>query len=779
VAASDKKRVVIVGGGPAALAAAFELTSGELADRHEVTMLQPGWRLGGKCASGRGRNGRIEEHGLHVWFGCYDNAFALMRRCYEELGRDAAHYAFTSVGNAFEGLSGAVLWQHDADDWSPHKLTFPRTPSRPEDAVGAIGGALRGLAGGLARYEAEAGITPAAAPFADDYHVEDAGVVGATEAAVRIFEHHVNQVTAGLGAPLTEFADLARLAQISESLAEQLDVLEPQLTATADGRFRRDSITLLLTVMRGILRDGLLVYGFDSINRYDFAAWLRRHGAQLEGNPTSWPTLVRAVYDGCFAFAGGDPAQPTIAAGRALQGFARCLFHYRGSVIARMRGGMGDTVIAPFYEVLVKRGVDVRFFHAVKALRTDTRDRSVRAIDVVRQVQLTAEYLPLHDVAFDDPERGERTVPSWRAQAPWHIIEGGERPDGDDLLEHAIDPFGGAPLTLRAGRDFDAVVLAVPPDVQREICQEVCAASPRYAAMLDSCVTVATQASQMWLDQPLADLGDEAYVDAFMSCYVEPLDTYSSMTHLLKAESWPAKLGITHLGYFCGVLSDADVARELALAQPVGSPRSSTGQAHAEAMQAAARKVVRTQQDGFRRDHLAMLWAGGTPPSEGPATGPKHPSSAAPHAERHYIRANLSPTERYVLTPPGTVERRLWPSDSGLDNLVLAGDWTRNGFEVGCVEAAMTSGMLAAHAICGSPALDGVIGLNGPPGFPNRPGGDGPPGSETAEGDPLVAAAEWATAPLRLALTASRASLGLVWGAARRSARTLVDSARR
>ena len=30
-----------------------------------------------------------------------------------------------------------------------------------------------------------------------------------------------------------------------------------------------------------------------------------------------------------------------------------------------MRGGMGDTVIAPFYEVLVRRGVDIRFFHAV------------------------------------------------------------------------------------------------------------------------------------------------------------------------------------------------------------------------------------------------------------------------------------------------------------------------------------------------------------------------------------------------------------------------------
>jgi uncharacterized protein with NAD-binding domain and iron-sulfur cluster len=83
VAASDKKRVVILGGGPSALATAFELTSGELAD----AMRSPAatrLALGGKCASGRGANERIEEHGLHVWFGSYDNAFrpdaTLLRR---------------------------------------------------------------------------------------------------------------------------------------------------------------------------------------------------------------------------------------------------------------------------------------------------------------------------------------------------------------------------------------------------------------------------------------------------------------------------------------------------------------------------------------------------------------------------------------------------------------------------------------------------------------------------------------------------------------------------
>jgi uncharacterized protein with NAD-binding domain and iron-sulfur cluster len=54
------------------IAAAFHLTSTpDLLERFDVTVYTPGWRLGGKCASGRGEGPaeRIEEHGLHVWLG--------------------------------------------------------------------------------------------------------------------------------------------------------------------------------------------------------------------------------------------------------------------------------------------------------------------------------------------------------------------------------------------------------------------------------------------------------------------------------------------------------------------------------------------------------------------------------------------------------------------------------------------------------------------------------------------------------------------------------------
>jgi uncharacterized protein with NAD-binding domain and iron-sulfur cluster len=66
-----------------------------------------------------------------------------------------------------------------------------------------------------------------------------------------------------------------------------------------------------------------------------------------------------------------------------------------------------------------------------------------------------------------------------------------------------------------------------------------------------------------------------------------------------------------------------------------------------------------------------------------------------------YWRANTTGSERYVLTPAKSVLDRLAADESGVDNLVLAGDWTRNGIDGGCVEAAVTSGMQAARALIG------------------------------------------------------------------------------
>ena len=66
--------------------------------------------------------------------------------------------------------------------------------------------------------------------------------------------------------------------------------------------------------------------------------------------------------------------------------------------------------------------------------------------------------------------------------------------------------------------------------------------------------------------------------------------------------------------------------------------------------------------------------------------------------DAQFWRANIDPTERYVLSIPGGISKRLPPGDSDFTNLVLAGDWTRTTLNGGCAEAAIESGMLAAQA---------------------------------------------------------------------------------
>jgi hypothetical protein len=93
---AKKKKLDILGGGIGSLTAAWWLTSQpNWKDLYEsITVYQTGWRLGGKCASGRGPQGRIEEHGLHIWFGFYDNSFDIIRtltRCWIVRQRAPGH----------------------------------------------------------------------------------------------------------------------------------------------------------------------------------------------------------------------------------------------------------------------------------------------------------------------------------------------------------------------------------------------------------------------------------------------------------------------------------------------------------------------------------------------------------------------------------------------------------------------------------------------------------------------------------------------------------------
>jgi uncharacterized protein with NAD-binding domain and iron-sulfur cluster len=237
---------------------------------------------------------------------------------------------------------------------------------------------------------------------------------------------------------------------------------------------------------------------------------------------------------------------------------------------------------------------------------------------------------------------------------------------------------------LRLGEDFDDVVLSMSIGSLEPVCGELRAKQPRFATMLDHARTVATQALQVWLTADRAELGfrPEGMVSGG---YVEPLDTLCDMSHLLPREGWAAADGVRSIGYLCGTMAEVPGERQ--------------EQADARARAAGLEHL---------RRNATVLWPGA-------ATGdggfdwrllfdPEDRDGEARLAAQ-YWRANIFGSERYVLTPPGSIEHRLRPDESGVENLVLAGDWTRNGVCGGSVEAAVTSGRLAARALSGSPAV--------------------------------------------------------------------------
>jgi uncharacterized protein with NAD-binding domain and iron-sulfur cluster len=709
----ERVRIAIVGGGCAGMTAAFELTRPELRGRYDVTVYQVGWRLGGKGASGRGPAGRIEEHGLHLWMGFYDNAFGLMRDCYAELGRDPARCPIAGWQDAFTPAPFVGVADRAADGtWVPWMAHLPATPGLPGDPH--PGGARWSAGDYLVRsamlvrtlFESLQGTPPdgagiPAGPSAVDDLVARAGRL------VRYGE--LASMAALIHAVTLVEAMLRVLPAIPDTLLQQvLDAVTTGARTQMEARARHDPdvrrlwtvADLTLATMRGMLRFGLLTdpRGFDAIDDYDCREWLVLNGATAASVDGGY---LRGLYDLGFSYEDADPARPRISAAQALRSMLRAFFTYRGSFFWRMEAGMGDVVFAPLYEVLSRRGVRFEFFHRLEnvGMRWDGAQPHVEtlAFDVQAHVAGGGAYRPLVDVGG---------LPCWPSAPDWTQLAGGQRLAREQVqFESFWDRRRVATNTLRVGADFDLVVLAVGGGAIPHVCAEIVARDARWRTMVERVKTVATQAFQVWLRADMAALGWR-HPPVDLSGFVEPFDTWADMRHLLPRERW--RIPPEALAYFCNVLPDG------------ARPADRADAAHA----AAARERVRENAVRFLERDVAHLWPraldargrfrwellAAPDDAERPAPG----SADAARFATQYWTANVNPSDRYSLSLPGTSRLRISPLDGTYDNLTVAGDWTACGFVAGCVEAAVMSGRLAAHAIALSPPLEDIVGYDHP-----------------------------------------------------------------
>ncbi len=702
-AVGEKTTIAILGGGIGAMAAAFELTAEPgWRDRFEVTVYQMGWRLGGKGASGR--NGhvcqRIEEHGLHFWLGFYENAFRMIRQCYQENARPLT-VALAAWTEAFKPCNEVTVEDHVGDEWIPWILSFQPNGDLPGDTLALptvwqmLGAATEFLSNLLVKSPVPPGTdqhnsscrnrllelvpTSAARAKADKKKV-GVQILEAAQAHVRISHetgaHRDPRTHALLRDIVDTYQDWIRGLGLGAS--EQ-----PENATPENEELRRFRILTEfgLVNIRGVIADGILLNGFSAIDEYDYIEWLQRHGASAEVTGCG---IVRAFYDLFFS------PGATISAGTFLKGLMRILFTYRGAVYWRMQAGMGDTIFAPFYEVLRRRGVTFRFFHKVKGLHLSADRTCVDRISMARQVHVKSDpYEPLVTV---------RRLPCWPSEPLYDQLAEGDdvRKRGINLESHWADWEDVESFTLVRGRDFDQVVFGISLGSVPVLCKELMDERLEWRNMVQHVETVPTQAFQLWFLPDIAGLGWPSWKNEspLVAAFVEPVDTFANMDQLLIREEWQGPRSPSTCAYFCGPMDDPGVPPPSDHGFPAAQTKAVYASALASLKDIAAHLLPATGKRGGGFDYSLLA---------DPANG-----SGQARFDAQFFRANVDPSERYVRSAKGSTKYRLPAARSGFANLFLAGDWTDNGINAGCVEAAVISGKQAAAGILKRPS--GAVG---------------------------------------------------------------------
>ena len=431
-------------------------------------------------------------------------------------------------------------------------------------------------------------------------------------------------------------------------------ILKPFLPG--DDVSRRLWILLYLgvTFARGMLDDRLYERGFDAVEGIEMRAWLASHssfagsGDQAEADGLAFESAKHeAFYDASFSYVDGDAAEPNVAASVALRCMLRILLDYAGPIILEMQAGMGDTVFAPMYLVLLKRGVRFAFFHRLTDLHLDATGTVIDEIDLSQQVQIAdaTRYQPLYPV---------KALPCWPSEPFYAQIADGQQLEASGKnIEHWNSGWTdtGPSTTLKRGQDFDHVVLGISYDVLPSVSAEL-GANAKWKAMIQGLDTADTQAAQLWFAEDRAELGMTGPPEIFGG-FVEPWSSLTDFSHLLPRESWPQDDAPAYLNYTCGPLAKSAAPGD-------------------DAVYARLRDFL--QQDA------GTLW-----PTTVENGGFDYDALYAPGAagearlQAQDWRANTDPTERYVIAKAGTGGVRLDPGATGFGNLSVVGEWTDTG----------------------------------------------------------------------------------------------------
>ena len=736
-----KQKIAVLGGGIGSLSAVYGiLQDPDWQSKYDITLYQMGWRLGGKGASGRNREmaDRIEEHGLHIWFGYYENAFRLIQACYRELGRPL-NAPLATWDMAFKPHHTIVVEEYvPLQKWIPWALTFVpngRVPGQghvvndhPVRLLGELHAVLTHMEDELVKLVKSLSkatlralkpsrfIKPHVGPgnvFEKIFNTVSGAVDDVVEEVVDEFieepiEEEINKLLAkcnNMLAMLPKREDnfealIPNLAQpliqrwldaVNELRALVNQLLAPFVEVIDSIRRLMVLVDLAFAVAKGILVDGVLLRGYNAINDQDFTAWLIKNGASKAAANSA---IVRSFYDLYLAFPNGQnkivgdgvAIGGNVSAGELLHSYVLVTLCYSGAIMWKMQAGMGDTVMTPIYQVLAQRGVKFEFFNKVTDLRlapSAGKDLRIGEIDI--DVQATVKpnigtYNPLYDV---------KGLPCWPS-APLYeqLVQGKELRDKHIDLESSWNGWPAvAKKTLKLGQDFDQVILGISVAALPYITSELSTANPQWQAMLANASTSQTQAMQLWLNINLEETG-WPLASPVLDAYAEPFNTWAVMDQTLDKENWPQSALPFNIAYFCNNRKDENPI-------PPFSDRTYPERARAQ-VKAQAKTWLETYTGNLwpfatQKNGVALDWSKLVDLENG---------VGAERLDGQYFRANIDPTERYVCNAANTNQYRLKANESGFVNLYLAGDWIDNGsLNLGNVESTVISGLQAARAL--------------------------------------------------------------------------------
>ncbi|TMN72377.1 hypothetical protein CWB85_07225 [Pseudoalteromonas sp. S1727] len=733
-----QEKIAIIGGGVAAMTAALYLTEqANWQQQRQITIYQQGWRLGGKGASGRNaeKGQRIEEHGLHVWFGAYVNSFKTIETVYDKLQRPST-CALSTWQQAFTPHSFIALQEHIDQQWQTWPINFPVLAGDPANGSlditvwDFVKMTLAWLKEWIPQVELAAGVhakntqlttkKPRDKFLLQHFHQQIHALVADNSAAWRTFTDDIQNLNQDItSTPSLLVEKLNHFVQSSNTLLPQLTEKKDSLVIwyivrklkrwlsqeiiellDDNAQLRRIYICadLAIAMLVGLIKDKVYRDGFAVINKYDFRQWLLKNGANKQYSVDSAP--VRGFYDLVFAYPQGDFTKPNVEAGVAALAMLRIALCYRGGVMWKMQAGMGDVIFAPLYELLKQRGVKFEFFHQLQQLTPGVDSKGQHCVESVllqQQVSLNtcAEYQPLVDV---------KNLPCWPSEPLYQQINSAE---AELLQQHNINlesfwsdwparykAHFGTELetkTLQFNEDFDRLILGVSVASLEHVCPQLLAIDANFAAQAEKVRTVATQASQLWLTKTDQQLGWQYMPPSeegpILSSFSEPFDTWAAMQNLVEKEQWSLNNTPQNIAYFCSAFPCKEY--------PPQSEYTFPATAKAQVKENLTQLVTTNMQPlwPLAYNNNAFDWS------------VLYADNTTGHArlDQQYWRVNVDPSERYVLSVTGSSQYRLATDGTQFSNLLITGDWIKTGVNAGCVEAAVMAGMQTARTLCGYP----------------------------------------------------------------------------